>query len=77
MTTHLKIRVTKPRARKTQEAGEELVYLMTFNRSISQAMARTMQDISEAIFLVSPDESQGYLGFCTVATAVEISFRTR
>ena len=29
----------------------ELEYLTTFNRSISQAMARTMQDLSEAVFI--------------------------
>ena len=28
-------------ATKTQEATEELAYLMTFNQSITQAMART------------------------------------
>ena len=29
----------------------ELEYLTTFNRSISQAMARTMQDLSEGVFI--------------------------
>ena len=29
----------------------ELEYLVTFNRSISQAMARTMQDLSEGVFI--------------------------
>ena len=29
----------------------ELDYLVTFNRSISQAMARTMQDLSEGVFI--------------------------
>ena len=33
-------------AEKTQQAVEELEYLVTFNRSISQAMQRTMQDLS-------------------------------
>ena len=30
---------------------DELEYLVTFNRSITQAMARTMQDLSEGIFI--------------------------
>ena len=30
---------------------DELEYLVTFNRSISQAMARTMQDLSEDMFI--------------------------
>ena len=34
-----------------QQAVDELEYLVTFNRSISQAMARTMQDLSEGIFI--------------------------
>ena len=34
-------------AERTQQAIEELEYLVTFNRSISQAMQRTMQDLSE------------------------------
>ena len=32
-------------AEKIQQAVEELEYLETFNRSISQAMQRTMQDL--------------------------------
>ena len=32
---------------RTQQAVDELDYLVTFSRSISQAMARTMQDLSE------------------------------
>ena len=36
---------------RTKQAVEELDYLVTFNRSISQAMARTMQDLSEGIFI--------------------------
>ena len=32
-------------------AVDELEYLMTFNRSITQAMIRTMQDLSEGIFI--------------------------
>ena len=36
---------------KAKQAVSELEYLTTFNRSISQAMARTMQDLSEAVFI--------------------------
>ena len=36
---------------KMKQAVSELEYLTTFNRSISQAMARTMQDLSEGIFI--------------------------
>ena len=32
---------------RTKQAIDELNYLVTFNRSISQAMARTMQDLSD------------------------------
>ena len=35
---------------KMKQAVSELEYLTTFNWSISQAMARTMQDLSEGIF---------------------------
>ena len=38
-------------AEKTQQAVEELEYLVTFNRSISQAMQHTMQDLSEGVFI--------------------------
>ena len=38
-------------ASKTQEAIDELDYLVTFNRSITQGMARTMQDMSQVIFI--------------------------
>ena len=34
-----------------QQAVDELEYLVTFNQSISQAMARTMQDLSEGVFI--------------------------
>ena len=34
-----------------QQAVEELEYLVTFNRSISQAMQRTMHDLSEGVFI--------------------------
>ena len=36
---------------RTQQAVDELEYLVTFNRSISQAMAKTMQDLSEGVFI--------------------------
>ena len=38
-------------AERTQQSVEELEYLVTFNRSISQAMQRTMQDLSEGVFI--------------------------
>ena len=34
-----------------KQAVNELEYLTTFNRSISQATARTMQDLSEGVFI--------------------------
>ena len=37
--------------RKTHQAIEELDFLITFNKSITQAMARTMQDLSEGVFI--------------------------
>ena len=36
---------------KLSKAVDDLDYLVTFNRSISQAMARTMQDLSEGVFI--------------------------
>ena len=36
---------------KMKQAVNELEYLTTFNQSISQAMARTMQDLSDGIFI--------------------------
>ena len=36
---------------RTKQAVDELDYVVTFNRSISQAMARTMQDLSEGVFI--------------------------
>ena len=36
---------------KMKQAVSELEYLTTFNRSISQAMARTLQDLSEGVFI--------------------------
>ena len=38
-------------AERMQQAVEELEYLVTFNHSISQAMQRTMQDLSEGVFI--------------------------
>ena len=38
-------------AERTQQAVEELEYLVTFNWSISQAMQCTMQDLSEGVFI--------------------------
>ena len=38
-------------ASKITQAAEELDILVTFNRSITQAMARTMQDLSEGVFV--------------------------
>ena len=55
MVTHLKtLRVDKTKgksAERTQQAVEELEYLVTFNWSISQAMQRTMQDLSVGVFI--------------------------
>ena len=36
---------------RMKQAVDELDYLVTFNRSISQAMARSMQDLSEGVFI--------------------------
>ena len=36
---------------RMKQAVDELDYLVTFNRSISQAMARSMQDLSEGVFM--------------------------
>ena len=38
-------------ASKLHEAADDLDYLVTFNRSITQAMARTMQDLSDGVFI--------------------------
>ena len=55
MVTHLKtLRVDKSKgksAERMQQAIEELEYLVTFNRSITQAMQRTMQDLSDGVFI--------------------------
>ena len=54
MTTQLKtIRLDSKgkSSEKMKQAVNELEYLTTFNRSISQAMARTMQDLSEGVFI--------------------------
>ena len=36
---------------KLHQAADELDFLVTFNRSITQAMARTMQDLSDGVFI--------------------------
>ena len=38
-------------AERTRQAVDKLEYLVTFNRSISQAMQRTMQDLSGGVFI--------------------------
>ena len=38
-------------AERTRQAVDKLDYLVTFNWSISQAMQRTMQDLSEGVFI--------------------------
>ena len=48
-TLHLDIKGRS--SEKMKQAVNELKYLTTFNRSISQAMARTMQDLSEGVFI--------------------------
>ena len=40
---------------RSQHAVDELEYLATFNRSITQAMAHTMQNLSEGIFINMPN----------------------
>ena len=42
---------------RMKHAVDELDYLVTSNRSISQSMARTMQDLSEANFTLAPRDS--------------------
>ena len=54
MNTQLKTLCLDSKGKSSQKmrpAVSELEYLTTFNRSISQAMARTMQDLSEAVFI--------------------------
>ena len=54
MTTQLKTLHLDSKGKsseKMRQAVSELEHLTTFNRSISQAMARTMQDLSEAVFI--------------------------
>ena len=36
---------------KTQDAADKLDYLITFNRSMTQGMAKTMQDLTEGVFI--------------------------
>ena len=38
-------------AERRQHTADKLDYLVTFNRSITQAMAHTMQDLSEGVFI--------------------------
>ena len=53
---------------RMQQAVEELEYLVTFNRSISQAMTRTMQDLSEGVFISMANftvvRRDSYLEYC-------------
>ena len=55
MSKHLKsLHMVKGKGKSSermQQAVDELEYLVTFNQSISQAMARTMQDLSEGVFI--------------------------
>ena len=55
MSTQLKsLHMVKGKGKSSermQQAVDELEYLVTFNWSISQAMARTMQDLSEGVFI--------------------------
>ena len=54
MTTQLKTLRLDSKGKsseKMKQAVNELEYLTTFNRSISLAMARTMQDLSEGVFI--------------------------
>ena len=55
MVTQLKsLRVDSSKgktAERSQQAVEEFEYLVNFNWSISQAMRRTMQDLSEGVFI--------------------------
>ena len=55
MSTQLKnLHVDKGKGKSSermQQAVDELEYLVTFKWSISQAMARTMQDLSEGVFI--------------------------
>ena len=55
MTSQLKIIqgvISKDKSSsKLHQATDELDFLVTFNRSITQAMARTMQDLSDGVFI--------------------------
>ena len=55
MATHLKVIqgiTSKGKSSpKLTQASDELDFLVTFNRSITQAMARTMQDLSDGVFV--------------------------
>ena len=54
-------------ATKTQEAIDELAYLMTFNQSITHAMARAKNDLSDSVFInmanITLLRCDGYLDF--------------
>ena len=47
---------------RTKQAFDELDYLVTFNRSVSQAMAQTMQDLSEGVFISMANFTLGAQG---------------
>ena len=47
-----------------KQAVNELDYLVTFNRSISPAMARTMQDLSEGVFISMANFTLACRGSC-------------
>ena len=54
VTQHKTLHLDKGKGKasgRMQQAVDELEYLVTFNRSISQAMAHTMQDLSEGVFI--------------------------
>ena len=56
MVTQLKV-LQSDRAKaksfsKTGDAVDELDFLITFNRSISQVMARIIQNLSEGVFTI-------------------------
>ena len=67
--------------RADQKATEELDYLVRFNWSITQAMARTMQDLSEGAFInivnltLSPRDS--YLEFIKASIKQDTSTSLR
>ena len=56
---------------RSQQAVDELDYFVTFNRSITQAMTRIMQDLSEGVFVnmanLTLARRDSYLEFLTPA----------